>query len=154
MRPASRSVAWALALPAWWLLAGCAPQPGDEAPPVIETEDVGPAPDQELDLSADRKAKARSRASGMLPGSFPEGLPVYEPASIADIGGGDSGGFVQFVSPDDADRVRNRYRSALASAGWSVEESPGGGLVAGRGGRRVGISIIDSGPVTLIQVDY
>lgn len=135
------------------IFIGCAPQ-GGEAPAVIETEEVGPAPDAELDLSSDRKAKPRQAAGGQLPGSFPDGLPVYQPSSISDLGAVESGQFVHFVSSDDSERVRAWYRDALSRGGWAVELGPGGEMVATRGGRRATIAIEDGGPVTLILVDY
>ena len=133
--------------------AGCAPQ-GDEAPAVLETEEVGPAPDAELDLSSDRKAKPRPSSAGQLPGSFPEGLPVYQPASISDLGEVDGREFVHFVSPDEPEEIRAWYRSELIAAGWAVDEGPGGELIATRAPRRANISIEDAGSVTLILVDY
>ncbi len=133
--------------------SGCAPQ-GEGPPPVLETEEVGPAPDAELDLSTDRKAKPRAAVGGQLPGSFPPGLPVYQPSSISDLGEVEGGQFVHFVSPDETERVRSWYRDALARAGWTVEAGPSGEMVVTGGGRRATISIRDGGPVTLILVDY
>lgn len=133
---------------------GCAPQPEAEQPTEIETEDIGPASDDEFDLAGDRKAAPRPATSGKLPGGFPEGLPIYKPSTISDIGQGEVGDYVQFMSQDDAATVRAWYPAALAGAGWSVESGSGGVLIVSRGQRSARISIETSGPVALIRVEY
>lgn len=146
----------------WWVpvvvcaalaTPGCAPQQGGEEPVVLETEEIG-LEDEELDLSGDRKGKPPSRSAGQLPGGFPEDLPIYKPSTIADMGQGEGGDFVQFMSQDKADTVRAWYPGALAGAGWSVERGPEDVLIASRGQRRARISIEASGPVALIRVDF
>lgn len=135
-------------------VAGCAPQQGGDAPVILETEDVGPSPDDDLDLSSDRKAKARAATSGQLPGSFPEGLPVYKPSTISDVGQGERRDFVQLMSQHDAARIRSWYPGALGRAGWSVESGATGELIATRGRYRARITIQTSGPVTLVRIEY
>lgn len=153
MRSFGWSIGWVLVLGSAVPFAACAPERGGDAPPVLETEDVGPAFEEDLDLSTDRKGTARGPA-GKLPGDFPEGLPVYKPSTISDMGQGERGSYVQFMSQDGAAKIRSWYQSALAGAGWKVESGPGGGLVATRGQRRARLSFETSGPVTLIRVDY
>lgn len=160
MRGSNRRFGAARVLPAALLLAlaslttACAPDRAGEGPAVLETEDVGPAPDDELDLSTDRKAAPRAATSGQLPRSFPEGLPVYKPSTISDVGQGETEDFVQLMSQHDAAKIGAWYQGALDRAGWSVESGPGGSLVATRGRYRARISIQTSGPVTLVRIAY
>ncbi len=135
-----------------WAVA-CAPPQGDDQPVVLETEDVGPGLD-EVDLTSDRKGAPRSATSGKLPGGFPDGLPIYKPSTISDLGEGETVDFVQFMSQDDTAAVRSWYPAALTRAGWSVESGPGDSLIVSRGQLRARISIESSGPVTLIRVEY
>lgn len=145
---------WTFAWIATLGAAACgAPPEGGEAV-VFETEEIGSALEDELDLSTDRKAAPRASSSGKLPGHFPEGLPVYKPSTISDLGVGERGDFVQFMSQDGADEIRAWYRTALSRAGWSVERASGGALVVVRGQRRAIIKIEASGPVTFVRVEY
>ncbi len=155
MRGVGETVGLAFAaLAAAALIVGCAPPPADEAPPVLETEDIGPGSEEELDLSTDRRGARRSATSGQLPGGFPEGLPIYQPSTISDVGQGEDRGFVQFMSQHDAEAIRGWYPSALASAGWSVESAPDGALLVRRGQRSARLTIESSGAVAVIRVEY
>ena len=138
------------------LSSSCAPAPDAvEEPIVLETEDVVPAPDADLDLSGDQVAKRRSESvGGQLPVGFPEGLPVFQPSTIVDIGEGGRGGYVLFETGAPAASVENRLRSALAGAGWSVAAEPGGAMAVARGARSARISISEAGPMTAIRVEY
>ena len=150
----SRSrVGWALAVAAALTAADCAPQPTGEEPVVLETEDVGPGA-EDVDLSSDRKGAKRSATAGQLPGSFPEGLPVYKPSTISDVGQEPTEDFVQLMSQHNAAAIDSWYRSALPAAGWAVESGPGGELIATRGRTRARITIQTSGPVTLVRIAY
>lgn len=136
------------------LLSGCAPTETAEEPIVLETEDIGPA-ETELDLSTDQVAKRRSRAlGGQLPVGFPEGLPLYQPSTIVDIGEGGTGGYVLFETPAEPAAVAGWLRSELGRSGWSVSSDSGGALAVTRGGRSARISVSDAGPVTAIRIEY
>ena len=85
---------------------------------------------------------------------FPPGLPVFKPSTIADIGQGGLGGYVQFRARGGESEVKSWYRSALESAGWSVETAPGGVLMVTRDGRQARSTIERPGPVTVVLVEY
>jgi len=138
------------------LLSACSPPEVAEEPVVLETEDIGPADDAELDLSGDQVAKRRSRGGmgGQLPSSFPAALPVYQPSTIVDIGEGGTGGYVLFETSSAPATVQSWLRSALAGSGWSVVPEADGGLAATQGSLTVRISVSKAGPVTAIRVDY
>jgi hypothetical protein len=133
---------------------GCAPPETAEEPIVLETEDIGPA-EPELDLSADQVAKRRSRGlGGQLPIGFPEGMPLFQPSSIIDIGEGGTGGYVLFETPADRAAVEGWLRPALGRGGWSVTSDSGGVLSVTRGQGAARITISDAGPVTAIRIEY
>ena len=147
-------VGWAYLLVLLPGLLGCAPQPAGERPAEFETEDIGPAPDADIDLSADQRAAPRRAASGQLPGDFPAGMPVYQGASISDIGEGGLGGMVQFAANARPESVRSWYQSALPRSGWVVETSPDGGIVASKGASRARITVEAAGSASTITVVY
>lgn len=137
------------------LLIGCAPPDPAEGPIELEVEDIGPAADAELDLSGDEVAKRRSGGTGgQLPGGFPAELPIYRPSTIVDIGDGGLGGYVLFDTTAQAADVESWMRSSLNRAGWSIDADAGGVLTVSRDSRRARVSIVDSGPVTTIRVEY
>ncbi len=129
------------------------PRPGEE-PAEFETVDVEPAENLEIDLSGDRKAAPRAKGAGQLPGNFPPGLPVFKSSTIADIGEGAIGSYVQFRARAGEDEVKSWYRTELGKAGWSFETAPGGVFLATKGDRRARITIERPGPVTVVLVEY
>lgn len=136
------------------LAAGCAPPEAAQEPIVLETEDIGPG-DSEIDLTGDEVAKRqRTGMSGQLPSSFPEGLPVYKPSTIIDIGEGGMGGYVLFEATAQPAAVEGWLLPALDGSGWSVATEAGGVMNVTRGAKSARISISDEGPVTAIRVEY
>ena len=142
---------WTLSI----LLAGaCAPREASEGPVELETEDIVPEQETAIDLTADKKAAPRAKGGGQLPGTFPEGMPVFEPSSISDLGDAGLGDYVQFVAAVSPGEVESWYRSALARAGWSVEDVGEGVMIVARGGVDARVSLEKSGPATFIRIDY
>jgi hypothetical protein len=137
------------------LLPGCAgPEPGSEEPVVLETEDIFEEP-SELDLSQDQVARQRKETlAGRLPSSFPDGLPVFIPSSIVDIGEGGKGGHVVFDTPNTAAAVESWLRTELGRSGWSIDADSGTSMTVSRGGQSARISVSGDGPMTSIRVDY
>lgn len=135
-------------------LAGCAPTETAEEPIVLETEDIGPA-EPELDLSNDEVARRTSRGrGGQLPVGFPEGMPLYQPSTIVDIGEGGTGGYVLFETPAKRAVVESWLRSELGRSGWSITSDAGEMWAASRGSWSVGISVSDAGSGTAIRIEY
>jgi len=152
MRIARLSTLCAVVLAAYSL--GCAPTETSEESIVLETEDIGPA-DSELDLSGDQVAKRRTRGlGGQLPIGFPEGMPVFQPSSIIDIGEGGTGGYVLLETSAGRAAVEGWLRPALSRGGWSIASDSGGVLSVTREQRSARISISDAGPVTSIRIEY
>ena len=135
-------------------LAACGPAPESEAPPAPEVVDVEPRFDSGIDLSGDVQGVLPSESlSGVLPGDFPAGFPVYAPASVTDFGRGEGGGFVVLSSSDPAARVRAGQLERLRGAGWQVTEE-GGGATARRGGESVRLTFRGGGGGTEIRITY
>ena len=141
------------ALIAALLATACRPSPDQE--PELEAIDVGPA----LEISIDDDQTPVERPPeliGILPDDFPEGLPLYLPASLVDFGTADNGWYyVNLLSPHAPGRVERELTTKLSEHGWAAGA---GQLRQGREyrnrGRRVKLSIADADPGTRYRFDY
>ncbi len=85
--------------------------------PALETVDL-PA-DPNLDPDSDPRApNQRARLSGVLPGGFPDDLPVFLPASVVDFGEGGGQSWVAFETGVDPQTTAAQLRARLGSADW------------------------------------
>ncbi len=119
-------------------------------PPKLETVDVGAARDATLSTAGDAQEKRHEAAfAGVLPTGFPKDLPVYEPSTLIDFGGGPQGSYALFQTPDDVARVRARYPATLRSRGWSAA-----GDAYAKGTHHVRMAIESAHPGARIRIEY
>jgi hypothetical protein len=137
------------------MLAAFAACQGDEPksapPPSVDTVDVGAAPDAALSTEKDRVEQRRQGGfSGVLPGTFPKDLPVYEPSTLVDFGRGAGGGYALFQTTDAVGVVSGRYPAQLVARGWERD----GADAFRRGNGRVRVTFENARPGTRIRVEY
>ncbi len=155
--PSSRSitylVALALTLLAGALLSSCSAKPPAEDDS-LATEDV--APGLELSIDEDTQATARKPSlSGVLPGDFPQDLPLHLPASLIDFSQEDDPErSITLFSPDPSSKVRASLEAKLAAAGWSLSPEGAGSWTLGKGSRRAHLSVEDARPGTQVRIRY
>ncbi|MDH3744727.1 MAG: hypothetical protein OES47_06470 [Acidobacteriota bacterium] len=141
---------------------GCSPEPQPFEETALETEIVGGGVDAELSTDEDRKGKALVRSGGVLPGDFPNDLPLPSEYTVVDLSQGvDLEGdqddrearylVVQTTDPEPA--VREDLAGRLSALGWSVEERADGFAIT-REGRRVQWILSDTKPGTRIEIRY
>jgi hypothetical protein len=122
--PCAARGAGATLLVAAVLLAACTPRSGgdaaSDAEPVLEAEEVTAAVDAAHDPSADPKEERRTTSFlGVLPGDYPEDLPVPEGSSLVDYGDREGGWrYVELHTTVSADAVRSELEEAWRAAGW------------------------------------
>lgn len=125
-------------------------KPAPAGPAPLETKEVGAAPDAALSTENDTVERRRAAAfSGVLPGTFPKELPVYEPSSLVDFGHDARGSFAVFQTPDEPAAVRARYTSQLAARGFGAA-----GDTFTRERLRVRVVFESLRPGTRIRVEY
>ena len=116
---------------------------------VEETVDVQ-EPIPSVDTSEDiQEAEREPELTGILPGDFPQGLPVYLPSSVVELGQGS----VTLLSPHARQQVERQYGQALRDAGWSVA-GEGAILELSQSGRTVKLVYAEGGPGTAYRIDY
>lgn len=148
------------------LLAGCTPedarrQPREERP--AETVEVE-APAYDALIVGDEEYVATAPTpeapgvAGVLPATFPGGLPLYAPSTIVDFHlQPEEPERVVFLSPERAETVAAAYFDQLRREGWRLTEDepeigrPG---IWSKGGRRVEILLEEARPGTWIRVTY
>lgn len=143
----------ALALAA--ALAGCAP-PEPSAQVEIETEEIDAPIDAELSTEDDFKATRRAPTlAGVLPGGFPDDLPLMVPSSVVDFGpaAGDRA-YLELDTGRPPDEVRSWLGQRLPAAGWTVRAIGEGGLEASKGPRTVDYRLTKLAPGTRIRLEY
>lgn len=149
--PGRALTATALALAA----LACASPSEERTPPVIETEDVGPAGDAGLDLAGDEVGRRRGDDRGVLPSDFPAGLPLFEPYYVVDFGDADGGGrFVELAVSSPPETVLTDLRRRAAAAGWTVASPAAGSLAVERRGLGVRIRVDATGAGASIRVEW
>jgi hypothetical protein len=129
------------------VLGGCGFGGGSgEVDDTVDVKEPIPA----VDTSEDIQEKERGpELTGVLPGDFPEGLPVYLPASVVELGQGT----VTLLSPHSRQRVRREYEKTLRNAGWSVG-GEGAILELSKSGQSVRLVYAEGGPGTAYRIDY
>ena len=134
------------------LLTACG-RPGGEQQEV-QTVDIPPP--LTIEIESDQQAAEREpELVGILPGDFPEDLPIYLPASLIDFGSADGAGSVTLITPHTISRVRDELQRSAAAEGWSLEvDEAAGALTLQKGSRRARIRITNSAPGTTYQVEY
>lgn len=146
-----RRLAIGLTAVALLALAACGPAPDDgETDPTVDVEPVADVPEVE-----DPKEIPRGQGlSGILPGGFPEDLPLYLPASLVDFGETEDGTpWVDLLTPRSRDTVRKGLLGLVRDAGWQVEPGEEALLLA-KDGRLVRVTIRDGKPGTIYRVEY
>jgi len=121
------------------LLAACADQRPAGEPPPLETVDVAGDPDFAPDQDP-RATPLQGQLAGVLPANFPPDLPLYLPASIAEIGQQDGLSRVAFTTAARPEQVRAALAAALAARGWSGTLTRGESMLQ-RSRRQVRLSI-------------
>jgi hypothetical protein len=144
----------ALALVAW----GCrgdegtdtAPQPGTGE--ALVTEEIAPPPDHLVDPTTDLREKRRAqRVAGVLPGGFPDDLPLPDGGSLTDFSDEGEPPWVELTVPRRLAEVRGGHQAKLAAAGWRA--GPGDGEY-GKAGRAVRVEYSAAGPSTQVRIHY
>ena len=129
---------------------GCRKSPEQEAE--LEAVDVGPA----LHIGTEDDPQEVERPPelvGILPEDFPDGLPLYLPASLVDFGAVEDGwGYVNLLSPHSLARVERELSTKLAAAGWTVSGS--GVRHLRKGNARARLVISDARPGTEYRFEY
>jgi len=136
------------------LLPACGPTEEPESAE-IETIDVVPGRTTVLTTAYDEVAPRRDESfTGVLPGDFPEDLPLYHPANLTDFGDADRGRYVLLFSPDETTMVRQRMDVELRRSGWTLIDGDLGRGTLRRGSQSVVLSITEARPGTEIRVEY
>lgn len=135
------------------LVAGCRQVSEPETEPELEAIDV--APGLSIDIENDQQEVVPPPALvGILPGDFPEGLPLYLPASLVDFGTTDDGWvYVNLLTSHSRARVVRELEARVKAAGWAISGS-GGARQLRRGSSRVRLSIEDARPGTQYRFEY
>ena len=116
----------------------------------LQTVDVAPPPDARVDPSTDRQERRRAETfSGVLPGGYPESLPLPTGGSLVDQGPG----WIEVLVGRAPAAVRAEYLRALGAAGWQVE-GRGNDLQLRRQGRVAGVRLSADGPSTRLRIAY
>ncbi len=140
-------------LVAVFLAGGCQQGTEQKAEPELEAVDV--APGLSIETENDQQEVVPPPALvGILPDDFPDGLPLYLPASLVDFGPADGGWvFVNLLTSHSLAKVERGLDARLRDAGWSVTES-GGVRQLRRGNSRVRLRIEDARPGTQYRFEY
>lgn len=125
--------------------------PEKEEPMELETVDVGGGPDAGLTTDFDEKAKrVEIDMGGVLPSDFPEGMPIFSPSSVVDLGPG----FVEMDTPVPLSEVRSSLGTQIQRAGWTVDSIGEEGSLYRRNGQQVRVELLDPGSGTRIRYRY
>ena len=95
----------------------------------LDFERVEDAPTSVLSPQADgeveqRPSSGRTEMAGLLPGNYPEDLPVFLPSELVDYGVDDDGRrFIQLRTSQSTRLVDERLARAWGVAGWQPGES-------------------------------
>ena len=152
-------LAWRSALQRWLLLPlagllsaalvlGCGESEKQQGDTPKEIYDVPPA--IEVPIADDPQEAPRPKGlSGRLPSGFPEGLPLYLPASLIDYGLDAEERWVDILAPAARASVESQMLRAAAEAGWSID-----GSSLRRGERAVRLEFRDGNPGTIVRVFF
>jgi hypothetical protein len=127
-------------------------EPAASARPVaeLETVDVAPPPDANVDPSRDVQERRRAETfAGVLPEAFPQGFPLPPGASLVDQGPR----WVELLVGRRSATVEPQYLAQLRAAGWRVTTAGGQHRVERRG-TSVRARLSAAGPSTRIRLDY
>ena len=135
------------------LVAIACSKPADQEPEKPEIVDIAAPADVALSFDDDIQAKRTDAGlAGVLPGGFPEDLPLFDPASIVDTSETDDGRMVVVLQhPASPHEVESFLDRELPLAGW---QSQGGASYRNGEGREVEISIEPLGAVTRARVVF
>ncbi len=139
-----------LAAAVW--IGGCRRSTEEQKPP--ETVDVGPA----LAIPTDNDPIAVERPPelvGVLPGDFPEDLPLYLPASLIDFGAaGDGWRYVNLLTPHSMAQAESGLVALLRKGGWAIGSGSDGGRLLSKGTQRVKLRVEDARPGMYYLFEY
>ena len=125
--------------------------PKSKEPMELETVDVGGGPDAALTTEFDERAKrVEIEMGGVLPSDFPEGMPIFSPSSVVDLGPG----YVEMDTPVTLNEVRSSLGAQIQRAGWTVESIGDEGSLYSRNGQQVRVELLDPGSGTRIRYRY
>ncbi len=136
-----------------FLTVGCRHGTEPEKEPELEAVDV--APGISIETENDQQAVVPPPSLvGILPDDFPDGLPLYLPASLVDFGPADGGWvYVNLLTSHSRAKVVRGLDQRLRDAGWTITES-GGVRQLRRGNSRVRLRIEDARPGTQYRFEY
>ncbi len=124
-----------------------------EQEPELKAVDVAPA----LAILPDDDPRAVERPPalvGILPEDFPDGLPLYLPASLIDFGTVDDGWvYVNLLTPHSLARVERELSARLIEGGWTVAGNNGVRRLR-KGGEQVRLVVEDARPGTQYRFEY
>ncbi len=133
-----------------------------EQEPELEAIDVLPA--VVIGTEDDPKEVVRPPALvGVLPEDFPDGLPLYLPASLIDFGTVDDGWvYVNLLTPHSLGRVERELSTRLTERGWTMAGNGATAPLRGdgdvhrlrRGNSRVRLVVEDARPGTQYRFEY
>ena len=107
-----------------------------------------------VDTSEDLQEAPRTpQLVGVLPGDFPEDLPLFLPASLVDFGGQEGRPSVTLLTSEASSQVKRSYEEILRNAGWAVERG-GHGFRMRKGGRSARVVFEGQNPGTTYRVEY
>lgn len=125
--------------------------PESREPMELDTVDVGGGPDAGLTTEFDERARrVEIEMGGVLPSDFPEGMPIFSPSSVVDLGPG----FVEMDTPVPLNEVRSSLGAQIQKAGWTVESIGEEGSLYSRNGQQVRVELLDPGSGTRIRYRY
>ncbi len=135
------------------LTTGCRRKPEEETVPELEAVDV--APGLTIPTEDDQQAVIRPlELVGVLPDDFPDGLPLYLPASLVDFGTVDDGWvYVNLLTSHSLARVARELDARLADRGWTIANN-GGVRQLRRGNSRVRLVVENARPGTQYRFEY
>lgn len=127
---------------------------GDGAGTGTPSDVVDVPPALEIPIDNDQQAQPRkAEVSGIMPGDFPESLPLYLPSSLINFGNDSKTAFVELLSPDSRSKVESELKNRLRANGWSSQPA-GGTFELSRQGQKARLTLGDGQPGTLYRYEY
>ncbi len=124
--------------------------PSDARPDTIDVP-----PRLEVSTADDPQAVRRSPGLiGVLPGDFPDDLPIYLPASLTDFGTVEGRRSVTLFSPHATSRVRRGFEALLGDRGWTATDEGAGRLLLRKGSRHAWLRLENAKPGTVFELQW
>lgn len=137
------------------VLTGCG---GGDAADSGPTIDVEPALEVPTDDDPKEVRRKSSGLSGVLPGNFPDDVPLFLPASLVDFGEQDGMEYVELMAATQRAKAEQGLRGLLVDRGWTVTEELAEGtpgtLRLSKDQRRIRVVFLDQGPGALYRIFY